>query len=176
MFGCPRSRGNFKGGLYGGGSIFEIVHTPSGYASTPTTLVSFGGTAGDGVGPAGSLIMDAHGNLFGATGGGGAYTYGTVFEIAKTADGYASTPTILVSFNGTDGAGPSNLIADAHGNLFGTTTSGGTGFGTVFEIVKTADGYASAPTTLVNFNGTNGASPFYGVMRRRDSPSSTCAL
>ena len=53
---------------------------------------------------------------------GGANGIGTVFEIAKTAHGYASTPTTLVSFNGTDGASPvGSLIADAHGDLFGTT-------------------------------------------------------
>ena len=51
----------------------------------------------------------------------------TEFEIAKTTTGYASTPTILVSFNGTDGSNPwAGLIADARGNLFGTTENGGT--------------------------------------------------
>src|SRR5271169_460615 len=55
---------------------------------------------------------------------------GTVFEIAKTAAGYASTPTILYSFcaqtNCADGAGPvADLITDDGGNLFGTTGSGG---------------------------------------------------
>ena len=64
-----------------------------------------------------------------------------MFEIAKTVDGYASTPTTLVSFNGTDGAIPhAGLIADADGDLFGTTYTGGAnGDGTVFEIAKTAD-------------------------------------
>ena len=53
---------------------------------------------------------------------GGANGDGTVFEIAKTAHGYASTPTTLVSFNGTNGAYPyGSLIADANGDLFGTT-------------------------------------------------------
>jgi uncharacterized repeat protein (TIGR03803 family) len=43
------------------------------------------------------------------------------------------------------------LIADHNGDLFGTTTGGGAnGFGTVFEIAKTASGYASTPTTLVS--------------------------
>jgi uncharacterized repeat protein (TIGR03803 family) len=147
------------GGAYGDGTVFEIAKTASGYASTPTTLVSFNGT--NGAGPNGGLIADAAGNLFGATGGGGAYGDGTVFEIAKTASGYASTPTTLVSFNGTNGAGlKSSLIADAHGDLFGTTFEGGAyGYGTVFEIAKTASGYASTPTTLVSFNGTNGGNP-----------------
>src|SRR5215472_15922018 len=75
--------------------------------------------------------------------GGAKQGSGTVFEIAKTAGGYASTPTTLVSFcllaNCVDGAQPEGrLIADANGNLFGTTVFGGAhGHGTVFEIAKT---------------------------------------
>ena len=132
---------------------------PHGYASTPTTLVSFNGT--NGANPYGGLIADANGDLFGTTADGGANGDGTVFEIVKTATGYASTPTTLVSFNGTNGSDPqASLIADANGDLFGTTVGGGAnGDGTVFEIVKTAHGYASTPTTLVSFNGTNGANP-----------------
>ncbi len=59
-----------------------------------------------------------------------------MFEIAKTAAGYATTPTTLVSFNRSDGANPgAGLIADAGGNLFGTTRLGGaSGVGTVFEL------------------------------------------
>jgi hypothetical protein len=93
-----------------------------------------------------------------------------VFEIVKTATGYASTPTTLVNFNGTNGgAPPASLIADANGDLFGTTKFGGAyepapSGGTVFEIAKTATGYASTPATLVSFNGTNGALPNAGLM------------
>jgi uncharacterized repeat protein (TIGR03803 family) len=141
------------------GTVYEIAKTPSGYASTPTTLVSF--TGPDGLTPYAGLIADAAGDLFGTTDNGGADRYGTVFEIVKTADGYASAPTILVSFTSADGANPyGGLIIDAAGDLFGTTNSGGTNLrGTVFEIVKTQDGYASAPTTLVNFTGPDGNSP-----------------
>ena len=59
-----------------------------------------------------------------------------MFELAKTASGYASAATVLVSFNGTDGEKPvAGLIADAAGNLFGTTEFGGaSSLGTVFEI------------------------------------------
>ena len=148
------------GGPYGFGTVFEIAKTASGYASTPTTLVSFSGSANGGELLAG-LIADAHGDLFGTTAAGGSDGDGTVFEIAKTAHGYASTPTTLVSFNGANGATPyGSLIADAHGDLFGTTIGGGAyGDGTVFEIAKTAHGYASTPTTLVSFNGTDGRAP-----------------
>jgi hypothetical protein len=169
------------GGVYaGGGTVFEIVKTAGGYASTPTTLVSFCSlgmlpNCADGSHPQAGLIADANGNLFGTTFAGGASGGGTVFEIVKTASGYASTPTTLVSFcslpNCADGGGPvAGLIADANGNLFGTTEGGGAyglnGVGTVFEVVKTASGYASTPTILVSFcfGCPDGASPFAGLI------------
>jgi len=65
-----------------------------------------------------------YGDLFGTTSAGGAYGDGTVFEIAKTPTGYASTPTTLVSFNSSNGS-EGSLIADANGDLFGTTVGGG---------------------------------------------------
>ena len=64
-----------------------------------TTLVGFNGA--NGAAPDAGLIADAAGDLFGTTSEGGANGDGTVFEIAKTGGSYASTPTTLVSFNGT---------------------------------------------------------------------------
>src|SRR6266404_3936923 len=161
-----------SGGANGGGTVFEIAKIAGGYASTPTVLVSFCSqtSCAGGAEPVAGLIADANGNLFGTTRSGGANDLGTVFEIAKTAGGYASTPTVLVSFNGTNGADPeAGLIADANGNLFGTTVFGGANrFGTVFEIAKTASGYASTPTVLVSFCGqtncTDGAVPLAGLI------------
>ena len=147
------------GGTYGDGMVFEVVKTTSGYASTPTTLVSFNST--NGANPHCGLMADANGNLFGTTQNGGASGDGTVFEIVKTTSGYASTPTTLVNLTYSSGANPyAGLIADANGDLFGTTFDAGAfGAGTVFEIVKTTSGYASTPITLVSFNGTNGEGP-----------------
>ena len=149
----------FGGGLSvgpsGGGTVFEIVKTAHGYASTLTTLIHF--NTATGTGPSAGLIADAKGNLFGTTANSGPNDgQGTVFEIVKTAHGYASTPTVLYSFcslsNCADGAGPeAGLIIDTKGNLFGTTTGDLVNAGTVFEIARTADGYASTPTTLVTF-------------------------
>jgi uncharacterized repeat protein (TIGR03803 family) len=101
-------------------SIFHQVGATEVAQPELTTLVGF--NLADGAFPQGSLIADAHGDLFGTTLQGGAYGDGTVFEIAKTASGYASTPTTLVSFNGANGSNAyGGLIADAHGDLFGTT-------------------------------------------------------
>jgi uncharacterized repeat protein (TIGR03803 family) len=154
----------FSGGASGDGVVFEIAKTSGGYASTPTTLVSF--DYADGQAPFAGLIADANGNLFGTTYRGGASGDGTVFEVAKTSGGYASTPTILVSFNGVDGSSPyAGLLADTDGNLFGTTQNGGVaGDGTVFEIVKTSGGYASTPTILVSFNGVDGSQPLAALI------------
>jgi uncharacterized repeat protein (TIGR03803 family) len=145
---------------FNAGAAFADAVFPSGdpMAKSPklTTLVNF--TGADGKDPNSSLIADAAGNLFGTTYEGGADNRGTVFEIAKTKGGYASAPITLVSFTGADGEFPEgSLIADAAGNLFGTTDQGGAdNLGTVFEIAKTKSGYASAPTTLVSFTGADG--------------------
>lgn len=147
------------GGASDCGGVFEIAKTPAGYVSTPAALVSF--NRANGCYP-NSLIMDASGNLFGTAGGGGIFSCfglpgcGTVFEIAKTANGYAAAPKTLVYFNLANGALPSSLIMDAAGNLLGTTMGGGgLGGGTVFEIVKIPGGYASTPTTLVSFDNNS---------------------
>jgi uncharacterized repeat protein (TIGR03803 family) len=153
------------GGANDDGTVFEIAKTAGGYASTPTTLVSFNGATGSV--PDASLFADANGDLFGTNSTEGVGGAGTVFEIKKTAAGYASTPTILVSFNGDDGDDPeeTSLIADANGDLFGTTEVGGANDeGTAFEIKKTAAGYASAPTTLVSFNGDDGSFPVASLL------------
>ncbi|HYK58298.1 MAG TPA: choice-of-anchor tandem repeat GloVer-containing protein, partial [Bryobacteraceae bacterium] len=145
--------------------IGAAITSPVASAQTLTTLVSFDGISA--AAPYSALIADTNGNLFGTTAYGGSIfaQAGTVFEIGKTATGYASVPTILGSFDGANGANPyTGLTADTNGNLFGTTYFGGAyGNGTVFEIVKTATGY-STPNVLVSFDGANGGSPFSGVL------------
>jgi uncharacterized repeat protein (TIGR03803 family) len=142
------------------GTVFEIAKIKGGYAGAPTTVVNF--DLSDGALPSSGLIADAAGDLLGMTSGGGANGDGTVFEIAKNKGGYADVPTTIVSFTGADGDEPTaGLIADAAGDLFGTTALGGVdNIGTVFEITKTKGRYADAPTTLVSFKGVNGQIPF----------------
>lgn len=154
---------SFGGGTNSDGAVFEIPKTSDGYASTPTLLASFNGA--DGKIPQGGLVVDGAGNLIGTAAIGGTHNYGTVFEIAKTSDGYVSTPILLASFNIPDGIIPNGgLVADAAGNLFGTTQEGGkSNLGTVFEIKRTESGYASTPTVLANFNSTTGGMPQGGL-------------
>ena len=72
---------------------------------------------------------------------GGGNGDGNVFEVVAG----SGAVTTLATFTGSNGATPymSNLIADANGNLFGTTEYGGaSGQGTIFELAQT--GYVSA--------------------------------
>jgi uncharacterized repeat protein (TIGR03803 family) len=70
-----------EGGANNDGTIFEI--TPSG---TLTTLYSFCSESGctDGVHPSAALVQASNGDFYGTTNSGGAYGYGTVFEITPS--------------------------------------------------------------------------------------------
>src|SRR5262249_44910627 len=115
---------------------------------------SFTGSGSDGAEPVAGLIADASGNLFGTTEYGGSSRAGTVFELVKGTSGY--TPSTLHSFTGglapNDGDAPlAGLIADASGDLFGTTKLGGSyGEGTFFELVKGPSGYTSSTLNAVS--------------------------
>jgi hypothetical protein len=94
-----------------------------------------------------------------------------VFELAKTPQGYAANPTLLVSFDHTNGARPNGpLLADGNGNLFGTTSQGGAQIvnGTVFEIID------SGFVTNTLFAGKPGKGDCYGesvLALRRINPN-----
>src|SRR5438445_411254 len=85
----------------------------------------------DGTNPAGGLVMDASGNLYGTTNSGGSHGGGgTVFKLAPSGKGW--TETVLYSFcaqiNCPDGLFPQGrLILDESGNLYGTANAGGGG-------------------------------------------------
>jgi uncharacterized repeat protein (TIGR03803 family) len=153
-----------------GSTIMSVTFTPADTtdyttATASVTLVvkpaysisdfSFKGTNGSEAGA--GLIMDSSGNLYGTTLAGGS-GYGTVFELASG----ARTITSLASFNGANGQTPAGaLIMDTNGNLYGTTKAGGkNGDGTVFELVKGS----TTITTLLSFNGSNGADPVAGLI------------
>jgi uncharacterized repeat protein (TIGR03803 family) len=148
LFGTTASGGADKSATQMGyGTVFE-VQAGSG---TIATLVSFDFT--NGAYPAGSLVEDSNGNLFGTTQQGGASFDGTVFEVQAS----SGTLTTLASLNDTNGRGLiSGLVEDRGGNLFATAFSGGpSGYGTVFEMKAGSDSI----TTLVAFNSTNGSGP-----------------
>jgi uncharacterized repeat protein (TIGR03803 family) len=91
--------------------------------------------------PGGGVIADAAGNLYGEARNGGAYGSGVIFELSPNQQ-VGWNEKILYSFkDGNDGADPQGgLIFDAAGNLYGLTTYGGLGYGTIFELEHNPDG------------------------------------
>jgi uncharacterized repeat protein (TIGR03803 family) len=161
------------GGDYGVGTVFKLSPGASGW--TETVLHSFQRSEGANPGANGGLIFDRAGNLYGL-GGGGAYGYGTVFELSPGAGG-VWTLTVLhdFSYGGIDGSGPTgSLIFDGAGNLYGTTGWGGTGSctsefnlvgcGTVFELSPKAGGVWSEKVLHSFGHGTDGTLPVAGLV------------
>jgi len=120
------------GGANNAGVLFKM--TPGG---TLTTLYSFCAEAGctDGSGP-GGLTLGRDGNIYGLTGGGGTFGYGTVFKFTG-----AASPITLHNFDGTDGSGGGYLVQASDGKFYGTTAYGANffeclsnGCGTIFEM------------------------------------------
>jgi uncharacterized repeat protein (TIGR03803 family) len=149
------ANGNCVGLQAGCGVVYNL-----GPKGKLTVLHSFTNLNNDGAFPLGTLLLDASGNLYGTTsGGGGANNFGTVFKI-----GSQGKFTQLHRFDAgiPDGEGPQGALArDASGNLYGTTTYGGntSNSGTVFKI--TAKG---KETVLHRFNAKNGTGPQGGLL------------
>jgi uncharacterized repeat protein (TIGR03803 family) len=147
----------YLGGQWGNGAVYKM--SPNGSSWTYTSLYNFGPLP-DGAGPAfGSLAMGPDGALYGTTEGGG--YFGTDFEICNC----KGTEVQIHQFGlGTDGAQPiGGVVLDAAGNLYGTTSLGGTlQNGTVFE--EQWNGSTWTESTIYNFTGgDDGASPPAGV-------------
>ncbi len=158
----------------GCGVVFELTNLSGTWREK--VLHSFSGA--DGMNPSAQLLMDSVGNLYGTTAYGGVYGAGAVFKTSFT-KGTWRTKTIYSFTNSNgDGAFPNSpLIMDGAGNLFSTTTSGGSadgvcstsqflGCGTVFEL-KAMNG-AWKETILHHFTGlADGAFPA-GILLGRD--------
>jgi uncharacterized repeat protein (TIGR03803 family) len=160
--------GNFYGTTAAGGAndrgtAFEI--TPDGVL---TTLYSFctQTNCADGGPPFAGLLQAADGNFYGTTVNGGKIGpscgtegCGTVFEL--TASGVFS---LLYAFcsqpSCTDGAEPfAGLMQGVDGSLYGTTSVGGSGSGTIFKIAR-----SGTLTTLHSFE-FDGSSPYAGLVQ-----------
>jgi uncharacterized repeat protein (TIGR03803 family) len=118
------------GGSHGDGVVYEI--TTAGLFKVLYNFCSQTGCA-DGQSPLGGLTQDSKGNLYGTTYWGGAYGYGTVFEITPT-----NEFIVLHSFDSTDGANPvAPPLQASDGNFYGTTGVGGiSNGGTIYEITS----------------------------------------
>lgn len=162
------------GGEHGAGVAFEL-RLARGAGWRLRTLYAFQGQPDAGF-PYGALVFGPAGELYGTTYYDGANDLGAVYELAP--DGDAWRERVLYSFRGgADGASPiSNVVSDAAGNLYGTTSEGGAagcGCGTIFRLARSAGGWSESvayrftgpPDGAFAYNGmaSDGAGHFFGT-------------
>jgi len=145
------------GGASGAGVVYKL--TPANGQWTEKVLYDFCKQANcaDGGASHAALVLDAAGNLYGTSSQGGAYSFGVVFKLAPQPNGTWKY-SVLYSFgNGTDGKNPfGGVIFDSAGNLYGTTSGGGTttfcagGCGIAYELSPGSGGQWTE-TVLYNF-------------------------
>lgn len=132
-------------------------------------IYNFGAVPHDGGAPAGGVIIDDSGRIFGTTQAGGTNGNGTVFELDSSPQGW--TESVIYSFCSggypcADGEDPhSSLVMDSAGNLFGTADGGygkgcrGDG-GIVFELSPPPfQGGQWIETTIWSFSHPGGCIP-----------------
>jgi uncharacterized repeat protein (TIGR03803 family) len=156
---------------YGGsanlGAVFKLSLSGSSHWQQ-RTIYWFPGA--DGTNPSSNLISDNAGNLYGTTPHGGFYQNGSVFKLTPTSHGGWKRTLIYNFKGGTDGSGPiGGVVFDSAGNLYGTTSGGGTGVcyfggcGTVFKLTPSSNG-KWAESVLYSFQGgADGEYPYAGV-------------
>jgi uncharacterized repeat protein (TIGR03803 family) len=149
------------------GTVFKLTPNSNG-SWTETVLYRFAGGS-DGFSPWGGLIFDGAGNLYGTTTQGGGSTAcgggcGTVFKLTPNSDG-SWTESVLYRFaGGSDGLFPyAGLVFDGTENLYGTTSGGGVGGGTVFKLTPNSKG-SWTESVLHSFSGPDdGSAPHGGL-------------
>jgi len=154
LYGTTPDGGNLHKCNGGGcGVVYEISPVRGG-GWKQTVLHTFTGGADGAVGSLGPLFLDKAGNLFGVSelGGDASCQCGTVFKLTS-ASGNWNFKT-LYAFKGLPQAGDpyGGVIADAKGNLYGTTGYGGAnGMGSVYKLTKSAGKFSES--VLHSFTG-----------------------
>jgi hypothetical protein len=183
------AEGNLYGtDMYGGsrrcsggcGTAFQM--TPNGDGTwTYHVIHYFGSWQYDGLTPVAGLVMDAAGNAYGATWGGGTDNCGIAFKLEPPGSRWQkTTPTplttglwkekVLYNFHGYSGCGSLYTLAlDSAGSLYGTANGGDPKCGPCGVIFKLAPQKSGKwkYSVLHTFHGPEGAGPF-GVILDSD--------
>ena len=149
-------------GNVGCGVVYELKPQSKG-SWKETVLHSFPAFKGDGSKLYYGVTLDKRGNLYGATYQGGSIDCGVIFKLTRKAGGQWEE-TVLHDFTKlSEGCISNNLAFDKHGNLWGTTESGGNCCGVVFKLALGSKGKWNY-SVVHQFNGSDGAQPAAGVI------------
>jgi uncharacterized repeat protein (TIGR03803 family) len=145
----------------GHGVIFQMKQNSAGGWNFKT-LYTFQG-APDGSFPYGALLFGAQNHIYGTTYYGGTNGLGTVYDLTQS--GGSWTGQVIYSFGaGQDGnSSISNLVSDPSSNLYGTTSEGGLGSGTIFQLTPNGDGTWSETLPHLFTGSPDGAFPYAGM-------------
>lgn len=158
LYGTTSHGGDLKSPCFGDcGVVFELSRSSGTW--TETVLHAFT-DSDDGGYPHSKPALDASGNLYGTTEGGGnsgecTTGCGVVYELSPSASGW--TETILYNFRKSpDSNSPGGgVIFDSLGNLYSTAVLGGaSGWGTVFSLSPSSGGWTE--DIIYSFTGTYG--------------------
>ena len=161
------------GGIYSKGTVFSLKPTHTGEWIFKT-IYSFRGQPDAGF-PYGGLLFDGAGRLYGTTYYDGAYNLGAVYELFPQQVGEWKERVLYNFQGGGDGQNSiSNLVLDASGNLYGTTSEGGLGSGVIFQLTPTANArwsesvphqFQGPPDGAFAYNGmvADASGNFYGA-------------
>jgi uncharacterized repeat protein (TIGR03803 family) len=150
------------GGAGGGGVIFELSPSPSGWIQTILRSFAFG-PFGDDLWA--GVTIDSSARLWGVGTGGGGRNAGTAFVLSPSNGSW--NLGLLYTFDGRLlGANPYGPpILDGTGNLYGTTqwgASDGGGLGAVYKLTNSAGVWTA--TSLHQFSGSDGMNPLSNLM------------
>jgi hypothetical protein len=158
LYGTTKSGGVecSKGGAQGCGTAFALTPARRGKLAV---IHDFYETDADGYFPTTGLIADAGGNLYGAVQSGGQQMGGVIYEL-KRSQGGAWTEALLRTFvpGSTEGYGPSGLVFDKSGNLYGTQSGGGRYGGGVAFVMRPMPGGTWSYSVIYNFGKNQDAS------------------
>ncbi len=161
LYGVTYAGGVNNGCVDGCGVVFELVRASDWQVKILHTFQNY---PNDGADPAGPLVFDANGKLYGTTVEGGKVmglipAYGTVYELSPTPKGEWNE-IILHTFCETtcsDGSTPTGGPVLLKGTLYGSTFGGGINkHGTIFEL---ADRGGSWQVSNFSFDGSDGYGP-----------------
>ncbi len=139
-----------SGNLYGfGGGFFEL--SPNGSGGWNYSLLSKSNCGY----PTGPLVKDELGNFYVGD------FFSQICEFSPDGSG-GWVASVIYTLNSVSGYGPSTLVVDAAGNLYGVNgTNGAYGLGYVFELSPSSGGWSL--TDLHDFNGSDGNASASGM-------------
>jgi uncharacterized repeat protein (TIGR03803 family) len=149
------------GNLYGitinggtkGGTVFELSPPSGGSGPWPEQVIYNVAESNEAFPPGLTMVVE-NGNetIFGTSDS-------SVFELSPNGNG-GWNPTVIHNFSGT----PTGAPAFYEGNLYGETEDGGSGFGTVFELVQENGVWQPKAKPIATFNFKTGSGPEGGLV------------